>query len=64
MRNRDDDSLEAVEIILKNHQRADIKIVRRLIEEQDIRCTHQNPKQVKTSALTTRKAGNCRVLDA
>ena len=39
---RDDDPLKAVKIVFQDHQRLDIKVIRRLIQNQDIRCTHED----------------------
>ena len=43
MRYRDHNPLEAVQIILQNGQRADVEVVGRLIQEQDIWRVHQDP---------------------
>ena len=39
---RDDDPLKAVKIVFQDHQRLDIKVIRRLVQNQDIRCTHED----------------------
>ncbi|MPN42959.1 hypothetical protein SDC9_190517 [bioreactor metagenome] len=47
MRNGDDGSAEAVQVILQYRQRIDVQVVRRLIHQQHIRFRHQQLQQVK-----------------
>ena len=60
---RDDDSLKAVKIVFQDHQRLDIKVIRRLVQDQDIRCTHEDLQKVKTSSLAAGQLLDHGVLD-
>ena len=60
---RDDDSLEAVKIVFQDHQRLNIKVIRRLVQDQDIRCTHEDLQKVKASSLAAGQLLDHGVLD-
>ena len=48
---RDDDPVEVIEIILEDRHRTDIEVVRRLIEDEDIRLGHEDAEQIEATLL-------------
>ena len=53
---------EAVKIILENCKRFHVEVVRRLVEEEDIRRLHQDVEQLQAAALSAGETGDFRVL--
>ena len=51
-------TIKMIQIILQDCQRLDIQIVGRLIQDQYIRCTHQNTHQVQSSLFSPGKLLN------
>ncbi len=53
MRDSQHDTGEMVQIILQNPQRADVEVVCRLVQNQEVRRAHQNPEQIEPSLLSS-----------
>ena len=60
---RDDDPLKAVKIVFQDHQRLDIKVIRRLVQNQDIRCAHEDFQKIKASSLAAGQLLDHGILD-
>ena len=64
MAHDDHRTLEGVQVVLQNVQRFDIKIVGRLIQNEHIRCGHQDAQQVEPALLSAGQTGNALILHA
>ena len=62
MRDSQHDTGEMVQIILQNPQRADVEVVCRLVQNQEVRRAHQNPEQIEPSLLSAGQLADRRVL--
>ena len=50
-----DNSVKVIQIILQNSQCLDIQIIRRLIQDQHIRRTHQHTHQIQSPLFSSGK---------
>ena len=58
----DDCTSIAFQIVLQDSQGLDVQIVGRLVQNENIRCFHQNSQQVQTTSLTAGQSADGGVL--